>query len=122
MALWKLRSGKGRWTRFSSYYPQVEVLETRILLSFITAGSYPVGKTAEGIAVGDFNGDGIPDVVTANVNSSSVSVLLGNGDGSFQAAVDHAISNNSYPDAVAVGILMATGFPTSSRGPAARAA
>ena len=37
-----------------------------------------------GIAVGDFNGDGILDIALANYAASSVDLLLGNGDGSFQ--------------------------------------
>jgi hypothetical protein len=41
------------------------------------------------VAVGDFNGDGIPDLATANTHSNSVSILLGNGDGTFQNAVDY---------------------------------
>jgi hypothetical protein len=40
------------------------------------------------VAVGDFNGDGIPDLAVAN--GSAVSVLLGNGDGTFQAQVSYA--------------------------------
>src|SRR5205823_12352611 len=38
------------------------------------AGSYPVG-----VAVGDFNGDGRPDVASANSGSSDVSALLNDG-------------------------------------------
>jgi hypothetical protein len=42
------------------------------------------------MAVGDFNGDGIPDLAVASAPSSSVpgtvAVLLGNGDGTFTAA------------------------------------
>ena len=36
------------------------------------------------IAVGDFNGDGKQDLAVTNEGSNSVSVLLGNGNGTFQ--------------------------------------
>ena len=51
--------------------------------SFQAAKSYPTDQAPKSVAVGDFNGDGIPDLVTAN-NFGTLSVLLGNGDGSFQ--------------------------------------
>ena len=35
--------------------------------------------------MGDFNGDGKSDLVTADYWSTTVSVLLGNGNGTFQA-------------------------------------
>jgi YD repeat-containing protein len=37
------------------------------------------------IAVADLNGDSRPDLVTSNTGSEDISVLLGNGDGTFQA-------------------------------------
>src|SRR6266542_4182461 len=46
-------------------------------LSF-DAGSYP-----HSVAIGDLNRDGRADVAIANAGSGSVSVLLGNGDGTF---------------------------------------
>ena len=51
--------------------------------------------------MGDFNGDGKPDLAVANSGSNNVSVLLGNGDGTFQAAVNYAAGN--APNSVAVG-------------------
>jgi hypothetical protein len=50
--------------------------------------------------VGDFNGDGKADLAVANAASSNVSVLLGNGNGTFQAAVNYAAGDD--PDSVAV--------------------
>jgi hypothetical protein len=40
------------------------------------------------IAVADFNLDGVPDVVTANFGSGTGSVLLGIGDGRFEAPIN----------------------------------
>ena len=48
------------------------------------------GQAPMSVAVGDFNGDGKPDLVTANYRHHTVSVLLGNGDGTFRAHVDYA--------------------------------
>jgi hypothetical protein len=50
--------------------------------SFQSARNYPIAGVPWGVAVGDFNGDGTPDIVTANENVSTASVLIGNGDGS----------------------------------------
>ncbi len=46
--------------------------------------TYPVGKNPTSIKSGDFNGDGFGDLITSNIQGNSLSVLLGNGDGSFQ--------------------------------------
>ena len=56
---------------------------------------------ATAIAVGDFNRDRVPDLAVANWDSNSVSVLLGNGDGTFQAAQSFAVGTT--PVALAVG-------------------
>ena len=39
---------------------------------------------------GDLNGDGVLDLISASSTDDSVNVLLGNGDGSFQAKVSYA--------------------------------
>src|SRR5208282_3535341 len=58
--------------------------------TFQTPRSYDAGDTPYAIRVGDFNGDGKLDIAVTNVSysgaSPSVSILLGNGDGTFQAA------------------------------------
>jgi len=49
--------------------------------------SYPVGKNPTAIKTGDFNQDGFTDLITSNISSNSLSILFGNGDGSFQNQV-----------------------------------
>jgi hypothetical protein len=63
------------------------------------------------VAIGDVNGDGHPDVVVANICQSStdcdtggVSVLLGNGDGTFQAPVSYG-SGGFFGSSVAIADL-----------------
>ncbi len=48
---------------------------------------FQAGNGPHSVAVADLDGDAVPDLVTANGGSDDVSVLLGNGDSSFQAAV-----------------------------------
>ena len=54
--------------------------------TFQTPASYGVGQAAESVITGDFNGDGFPDLVVGNTGSNSLSLLPGNGDGTFQPA------------------------------------
>src|SRR5262249_33651339 len=60
------------------------------------------GNTPYGLAVGDFNGDGKLDVVTAN--GSDLSIILGKGDGTFQPPQSLALPRNQSTGAVAVAV------------------
>jgi FG-GAP-like repeat len=60
---------------------------------FSAPANYPVGVAPSNVAVGDFNGDGKQDFVVANSGTGNVSILLGNGDGTFQQAVDFTAGN-----------------------------
>src|SRR5262249_7122766 len=55
------------------------------------------------------NGDGRLDLMVANLNSDTVSVLLGNGDGSFQDSF--SVNAGGYPGYVAVGDFNGDSFP-----------
>ena len=49
------------------------------------------------MALGDFNNDGYPDIITANEKGNSVSVLLANGDGTFRPRMDIPITVPELP-------------------------
>jgi hypothetical protein len=57
--------------------------------SFAPVRSYATGAGPVSVALGDLNGDGKPDLATANFGAGTVSVLLNRGDGSFEANRDY---------------------------------
>jgi VCBS repeat protein/List-Bact-rpt repeat protein/FG-GAP repeat protein len=69
--------------------------------------SYPAGTAPVAVAIGDFNGDGKPDLAVANHgdpsagDDGSVSIFIGNGDGTFQAASNILVGKN--PQSLVVG-------------------
>jgi FG-GAP-like repeat len=69
--------------------------------NFAAGRSPQAGRSPDTVALGDVNGDGRLDLVTANYYSDDVSVLLGNGDGTFRPPTNFAAGSN--PDTVALG-------------------
>lgn len=53
------------------------------------------------VAIGDLNRDGKPDLVVADDNGNTVSVLLGNDDGTFGSPTTYAAGD--YPYSVGSG-------------------
>jgi hypothetical protein len=54
------------------------------------------------VGAGDFNGDGYPDLVTASTTTAdSISIFIGNGDGTFEQPIAYSVDANPY--AIAVG-------------------
>jgi hypothetical protein len=68
--------------------------------TFTGATNTTIGYSTGGV-VGDFNGDGKLDVAFVTRNYDSLAILLGNGNGTFQSAVNYA--DPSGPGSVTVG-------------------
>ena len=100
--------------------PSVSVLAPGPLI-FVPPVTYvPGGAETSSIAIADLNGDGKPDLIVTNCGAcygppsitqgSSVGVLLGNGDGTFQPAVTYS-SGGAVPLFAAVADLNHDGKP-----------
>jgi uncharacterized protein (TIGR03437 family) len=76
---------------------------------FTPAGTYNVGYQSWFVATGDFNGDGKLDLVVLatlddpqNAQAGQLNVLLGNGDGTFQAPLN--IGTGFFPRPTQLGV------------------
>jgi hypothetical protein len=51
---------------------------------YLITDGFVLATLPQGLALGDVTGDGVPDIVTANYTTGNVSVLEGNGNGTFK--------------------------------------
>jgi Calx-beta domain/FG-GAP-like repeat len=81
--------------------------------SFAAQHLYPIHTTdLRRLTVADLNGDGRPDVATANYNEGTVSVLLGNGDGTLSYDFDSSnFAAGTDTEDVAAGDFTGDGIP-----------
>lgn len=70
-----------------------------------------VGKGPGFVAIADVNGDGIPDLLVANEDDATVSVLLGDGKRGFIAAQGSPFRCNPNPNDIAVADMNGDGNP-----------
>src|SRR5262249_17713330 len=81
--------------------------------------NYATGISPSSVAIGDLNGDGLPDLVTGNIGGDpgalppapgTVSVLLGKGGATFLVATSYPTGGGAVlPSSVAIGDLNADG-------------
>lgn len=79
----------------------VVLLNTSGASSVVTFGNparYEVGEHPVGLFIGDLDGDGWLDIVTANVSTNDISVLANNGDGTFGRETFYVVGD--HPQAV----------------------
>jgi hypothetical protein len=70
--------------------------------TFSSVSNTAVGSDPSQVIAGDFNGDAYPDVATVSPDEYSVSVLLGQGNGSFTAGPTVQFDFNTQPYALAL--------------------
>jgi len=74
-----------------------------------TASPITVGTNPIALAVGDFNSDGKIDLVVANQTDNTLSILLGNGDGTFTPAASSPFALDTVPFSIAVADFNSSG-------------
>ncbi|MGI8553254.1 MAG: FG-GAP-like repeat-containing protein [Dehalococcoidia bacterium] len=74
-----------------------------------TGSPFAAGTNPVSIATADFDNNGKPDLVVANAGSNNISILLGNGDGTFQTPANFPAG--TAPSFVAVAKLRGDSSP-----------
>jgi VCBS repeat-containing protein len=100
-------------TLFAALLPVPSAL-AQTPVSFTPSTNFAAGDGPVSVAVGDFNGDGKPDLAVANELSSfpsNVSVLLGSATGSFTGPTNFPVGDFTFPFSVAVGDFNGDGKP-----------
>jgi hypothetical protein len=80
----------------------------------VKGSPFAIPATAEGpyaIAVADFNGDGISDLAIVNQTTNNVTILKGNGNGTFTEFPKSPLPVGKFPVAIATGALSGSTGP-----------
>ena len=76
-----------------------------------TGSPFAVGKFPVAIASADLNGDSHTDLVIVNQTDNTISVLLGNGDGTFNSAPNSPLATGQAPTAVTIADFNGDSLP-----------
>lgn len=80
----------------------------------VTGSPFALPSTATGpvaMTVADFNGDGDPDLAIVNQSTRNVTILKGNGDGTFTEFPNSPLAVGNLPVAIASGTLSGSNGP-----------
>ena len=80
----------------------------------VPGSPFTLPPTASGpvaITVADFNGDGLPDLAIVNQTTKNVTILAGNGNGTFSEFPNSPLAVGNLPVAIASGILSGSNGP-----------
>ncbi len=80
-------------------------------IHFAAHRDYSSGHRPASVAAGDLNGDLVQDLALANAGDDTASVLLGNGDGTFQPAKSVYLGQGAAPQSVAIADFNRNGRP-----------
>ena len=86
-----------------------EAAPSKTAALFAAPVRYATGSFPQSVTAGDWNGDKKLDLATANTTDYNISILLGNGNGTFQAKVDYA--TGAGPNTVMAGDWNGDGNP-----------
>ena len=82
--------------------------------TFAPQETFPTGNAPNWVSIGDINGDGKPDLATANISSNTVSILL-NTTPAFATSptfgTQVTFTTGSTPRSVSIGDINGDGFP-----------
>ena len=92
--------------------PNISVFNGTANGTFNAPALYPVPAGPIAVAVGDFNGDGWPDIAVANYDSGSISILINNQAplGGFNTAVTYTAGIGTQPEGIAIADFNGDGF------------
>ena len=103
-------NGDGTFTiPTTSCAPTPTTFPSCIQLPSVTSGTTTTAAVPSSIVTDDFDGDGNTDIAVTDKNNSRVLILLGNGDGTFQAPVAYTAGLN--PVALVAQDFDADGHP-----------